>query len=117
MPCIEATKESIQQYKDNPGPHMTTIESVISASDLKEFNRLALAAAYAAGNNPYLKCFKTNIHSRFWFYQSISVRLAGLHAINDVLNDPKIKFKDAKDVLNWQRSNLKPRFRTSTLKL
>ena len=26
------------------------------------------------------------------------MRLAGLHAINDVLNDPKIKFKDAKDV-------------------
>ena len=38
QPCIEATKESIQQYTDNPGPHMTTIESVISASDLKEFN-------------------------------------------------------------------------------
>ena len=38
QPCIEATKESIQQYRDNPGPHMTTIESVISASDLKEFN-------------------------------------------------------------------------------
>ena len=28
-------------------------------------HRLALAAAYAAGNIPYLKCFKTNIHSLF----------------------------------------------------
>ena len=61
-------------------------------------HRLALAAAHAADNIPYLKRFKTNIHLLFWFYQNSSVRLAGLHAIREVLNDPKIKFKEAKDV-------------------
>ena len=47
-------------------------------------HRLALAAAHAADNIPYLKRFKTNIHSLFWFYQNNSLRLAGLHAIQEV---------------------------------
>ena len=69
-------------------------------------HRLTLAAAHvvdnisyhAADNIPYLKRFKTNIHLLFWFYQNSSVRLAGIHAIQEVMNDPKIKFKEAKDV-------------------
>ena len=65
-------------------------------------HRLALAAAHAADHIPYLKRFKTNIHSLFWFYQNSSVRLAGLHAIQGVLNDPQIKFKEAKDVIFYR---------------
>ena len=61
-------------------------------------HRLALAAAHAADHIPYMKRFTTNIHSLFWFYQNSSVRLAGLRAIQDVLNDPQIKCKEAKDV-------------------
>lgn len=61
-------------------------------------HRLALAAAHAADGIPYLMLFKTHLHSLFSFYQNSSVRLAGLHAIQGMLNDPIIKCKEAKDV-------------------
>jgi len=61
-------------------------------------HRLALAAAHAADNIPYLQRFKTNLRGLFTFYQNSPVHLAGLHAILKVLNDPIIKCREAKDV-------------------
>ena len=60
--------------------------------------RLALAAAHAADNIPYFKKFKVALRSLFQFYQNSAVQMAGLHAIQEILNDPVIKLKEAKDV-------------------
>ena len=43
-------------------------------------HRLALAAAHAADNIPYLKRFKETVQSLFLFYHNSAVRMAGLHA-------------------------------------
>ena len=61
-------------------------------------HRLALAAAHAANEIPYLQKFKTNILSLYHFYHNSPVRTSGLHAIQEVLSDPVIKCKEAKDV-------------------
>ncbi len=61
-------------------------------------HRVALAAAHAADNIPYLKKFKETLRSLFQFYQNSPVRMGGLHAIQEILNDPIIKLKEAKDV-------------------
>ena len=50
-------------------------------------HRLALAAAHAAENIPYLQRFKTNLRGLFTLYQNSPVHLAGLHAIQEVLPD------------------------------
>ena len=61
-------------------------------------HRLALAAAHAADDIPYLIRFKATVQILFLFYQNSAVRTAGLHAIQEVLDDPVIKLKQAKDV-------------------
>ena len=61
-------------------------------------HRLALAAAHAADGIPYLQRFKSILQTLFYFYQNSAVRVANLHAIQEVLNDPSIKCKLAKDV-------------------
>ena len=61
-------------------------------------HRLALAAAHAADGIPYLQRYKSILQTLFYFYQNSSVRMASLHAIQEVLNDPVIKCKQAKDV-------------------
>ena len=61
-------------------------------------HRLALAVAHAAGGIPYLQRFKSILETLFYFYQNSAVRMASLHAIQEVLNDPSIKCKLAKDV-------------------
>ena len=61
-------------------------------------HRLALAAAHAADGIPYLVRFKATVQTLFLFYQNSPVRMAGLHTIQEVLNDPVIKLKQAKDV-------------------
>ena len=61
-------------------------------------HRLALAAAYAADDIPYLVRFKATVQTLFLFYQNSAVRMAGLHAIQEVLADPLVKLKQAKDV-------------------
>ena len=61
-------------------------------------HRLALAASHAADNISYIQRFKSHLHDLFSFYQNSPVRLAGLHAIQAILDDPKIKLKKAKDV-------------------
>ena len=50
--------------------------------------RLALASAHAADNIPYLKRFKETVQSLFLFYHNSAVRMAGPHAIQEILNDP-----------------------------
>ena len=54
-------------------------------------HRFALAAAHAADNIPYLKRFKETVQLLFLFYHNSAVRMAGLHAIQEILNDPIIK--------------------------
>ena len=50
-------------------------------------------------NIPYLQHFKSHLHNLFSFYPKNSpVRLFGLHAIEAILDDPKIKLNEAKDV-------------------
>ena len=61
-------------------------------------HRLALAAAHASDNIPYLQRYKSILQTLFYFYQNSAVRMASLHAIQEVLNDPLIKCKLAKDV-------------------
>jgi len=61
-------------------------------------HRLALAAALASDSIPYLKQFKSILQTLFYFYQNSPVRMANLHAIQEVLNDPVIKCKQTKDV-------------------
>ena len=61
-------------------------------------HRLALAAAHAADQIPYLQKFKATVQTLFLFYQNSPVRMAGLHAIQEVLENPSIKLKQAKDV-------------------
>ena len=61
-------------------------------------HRLALSAAHVADDIPYLVRFKTTVQTLFLFYQNSAVRMAGLHAIQEVLDDSVIKLKQAKDV-------------------
>jgi hypothetical protein len=61
-------------------------------------HRLALAAAHTSDTIPYLQQFKSILQSLFYFYQNSAVRTASLHAIQELLNDPQIKCKQAKDV-------------------
>ncbi len=61
-------------------------------------HRLALAASQASDSVPYLKQFKSILQTLFYFYQNSPVRMASLHAIQEILNDPVIKCKQAKDV-------------------
>ena len=61
-------------------------------------HRLALAAAHAADDIPYLVRFKATVQTLFLFYQNSAVGMAGLHAIQEVLADPVVKLKQAKDV-------------------
>ena len=60
-------------------------------------HRLALAAAHAADDVPYLVRFKATVQT-FLFYQNSPVRMAGLRVIQEVLDDPVIKLKQATDV-------------------
>ena len=61
-------------------------------------HRLALAAAQASDSVAYLKQFKSILQTLFYFYQNSAVRMASLHAIQEILNDPLIKCKLVKDV-------------------
>ena len=44
-------------------------------------HRLALAAAHAADDIPYLIRFKASVQTSFIFYRNSAVHMAGLHAI------------------------------------
>ena len=58
---------------------------------------LTLVAANASDSIPYLKQFKSILQSLF-YYQNSAVRTASLQTIQEVLNNPVIKCKQAKDV-------------------
>ena len=61
-------------------------------------HRLALAASNASDSIPYLKQFKSLLQTLFYFYQNSYVLMANLHSIQEILDDPVIKCKQAKDV-------------------
>ena len=61
-------------------------------------HRLALTATHAADGIPYLQHFKSILQTLFFFYQNSAVHMASVHAIQEVLDDPTIKCKLAKDV-------------------
>lgn len=61
-------------------------------------HRLALAAGQAANEIPYVKKFKTILDQLYRFYENSAVCTAGLKGIQDVLNDPRMKLTQAKDV-------------------
>lgn len=60
-------------------------------------HRLALSAAQAADNVPYLKKFKRYLSQIFFYYHNSSVRSASLKAIQEVLDNPVLKTKAAGD--------------------
>lgn len=59
-------------------------------------HRLALACGQAADEVNYLKKFKDILDQLYRFYQNSAVRMAGLKAIQDVVNDPQLKRTQAK---------------------
>ncbi|KAJ8043554.1 hypothetical protein HOLleu_10692 [Holothuria leucospilota] len=61
-------------------------------------HRLALAAGQAATGIPYVVKFKEIIQQLYQFYQNSAVRMAGLTEIQNVLNSPSLRLKEAKDV-------------------
>ena len=65
---------------------------------------LGLAAAQSSESIPYLKKFKNAIHNLYMFYHNSPVRMTGLHTIQDILGDPEINLKEAKDV-RWLSHN------------
>ena len=61
-------------------------------------HRLALVCGQAANEIPYLKRFKDILDQLYHYYENSAVRIAGLRAIQEVLNDPHLKFTQAKDI-------------------
>lgn len=61
-------------------------------------HRLALAVAHGSDSVLYLQQFKSILQTLFFFYQNSAVRMASLYAIQEILDDPQIKCKLAKDV-------------------
>ena len=67
-------------------------------------HHLALAAGQASETIPYLRKFKEILCNLFYFYHNSAVRQAGLTAIQNVLDDPVLRLKQAKDV-RWLSHN------------
>ena len=61
-------------------------------------HQLALACGQAANEVPYFKKLKSILDQIYRLYQYSPVRMAGLHAIQEVLHDPCLKLSQAKDV-------------------
>ena len=59
---------------------------------------LALACRKSADEISYRKWFKSVLGQLYRFYSNSAVRTAGLHAIQEVLNNPQLKLTQAKDV-------------------
>ena len=59
---------------------------------------LAPASAQAADEISYIKKFKAILGQLYRFYSYSGVRMAGLKEIQEVLNDPRLKLTEAKDV-------------------
>ena len=69
-------------------------------------HRLALAASQAAMEVDYLKKVKEVLTSLFHFYSNSAVRTAGLEHMQELLGDPTLHVKEAKDVrwLSYQKA-------------
>ena len=61
-------------------------------------HRLALACGQTSDEISYLKKFKAVLDQLYRFYDNSPVRTAGLHGIQEVLNEPNLKLCQAKDV-------------------
>ena len=67
-------------------------------------HRLALAAAHAGNDVPYIHHkFKPTLSQLFYFYQNSSVRISGLQAIERLLESPELKLKKPADT-RWLSS-------------
>lgn len=60
-------------------------------------HRLALAASQAASSVPYMKKFNGYLNTLFYFFKNSLLREAGLHAIQDIMEEPVLKLKRAVD--------------------
>ncbi|WAR26837.1 ZN862-like protein, partial [Mya arenaria] len=67
-------------------------------------HRLALASSQAAEKVPYLLKWKANMEQLFRFYHASGVRTASLLEIQTILEEPKVKVTEAKDV-RWLSHN------------
>ena len=63
-------------------------------------HRLALASAQAADEVPYVKKFKAILDQLYRFYDNSAVCTSALKLIQDILEDPRLKLTQAKDV-HW----------------
>lgn len=61
-------------------------------------HRQALACSQAGERVPYVQKFKKALTTLYWFSQASAVWTAGLKAIQEMLNSPSLKMKEAKDV-------------------
>ena len=61
-------------------------------------HRLALACSQAGEKVPYVQKFKRALTTLYSFFHTSAVRTAGLKAIQELLNSPSLKMKEAKDV-------------------
>ena len=59
---------------------------------------LALACGQAFDEVPYIKKFEAILDQLYRFYDNSPVRTAGLHSIQEILNEPNLKLRQAKDV-------------------
>ncbi|WAR31542.1 ZN862-like protein [Mya arenaria] len=67
-------------------------------------HRLALASSQAAEKVPYLLKWKAIVEQLFRFYHASGVRTASLLEIQTILEEPKVKVTEAKDV-RWLSHN------------
>ena len=67
-------------------------------------HHLALACGQSADEIAYIKRFKSVLDQLYHFYSYSPVRAAGLHSIQEVLDDPHLKITQAKDV-RWLSHN------------
>ena len=59
---------------------------------------LALACSQAGETVAYVKKLKKALTTLYWFFQASPVRTAGLKAIQEVLDMPSLRLREAKDV-------------------
>ena len=77
-------------------------------------HRLARACSQAGVKVPYVKKFKKSLSTLYWFFQASAVRTAGLKAVQEVLDDPCLKLKEARDV-RWLSHELAVQILRKTL--
>ena len=60
-------------------------------------HRVALAASQSVNDIPYLKKFKKQLSSLFTYFHNSPLRSAGLHEVQNLLEDPKVCLKRVAD--------------------